>query len=231
MIIYELTGSEKNPAYQALEISNGDRQFSFLCSIVEAALAVGRPFLSQHIIKALNFQAITCLHTSAGEYRPCQVEVGDYRPPAYHRVDALMEDFVNSVNRNWTETDPLLLCAFVLWRLNQIHPFINGNGRTARAAAYFVLCVKVGGWLPGKTILPALISKNRPEYVEALKQADASNDLTALHLLLERLLKEQIATAANTAGPSGESVQPATPPEANDPPIAGDHADAGDQPK
>ena len=53
------------------------------------------------MIKAINYHAIACLHTDAGEYRPCPVEVGDYRPPEHYRVDALMDDFVNIVNRRW----------------------------------------------------------------------------------------------------------------------------------
>ena len=67
--------------------------------IVLASLAVNKTFLSQQLIKALNFQAIACLHTNAGEYRPWLVEVGDYKPPQHFRVPDLMEDFVNTVNR------------------------------------------------------------------------------------------------------------------------------------
>ena len=108
-----------------------------------------------------------------------------------------MEDFVNYVNRSWSETDPLVLASFVLWRLNYIHPFINGNGRTARAACYFVLCLHIGQLLPGKTILPELIKRERPKYVDALRAADQSFvagnlDLGALHALLSDLIYEQI---------------------------------------
>lgn len=193
MILFELLGKENDPIYQELEIANGNRQYDFLRSAVVAALSVGRPFLSQHVLKALNFQAITCLHTNAGEYRPCPVTVGDYHPPEHYRVAALMDDFVNTVNRMWDSegTDPVGLATLVLWRLNQIHPFINGNGRTARAACYFVLCLKAGGWLPGETILPELLRQNRNEYVLALKTAD-QGDLTILHALISKLLSEQL---------------------------------------
>lgn len=150
VIVFNLTASENHPVYQELEIANGNRQYDFLRSIVTTAAALGRPFLSQHVIKALNFHAITCLHQSAGEYRPCLVQVGNHTPPEHYRVDALMEDFVNLVNRMWSEADPVVLAAFVLWQLNYIHPFINGNGRTARAACYFVLCLRLGRWLPGQ---------------------------------------------------------------------------------
>jgi Fic family protein len=198
VILFELTNSEDHQIYQSLEQSNGSRQYDFLRSIVSASIAMGRAFLSSHIIKALNFHAITCLHTNAGEYRPCPVVVGNYRPPDHYRVQALMDDFVNYVNRMWEAADPVALAAFVLWKLNHIHPFINGNGRTARATSYFVLCVKAGGWLPGTTILPELIRREREQYVAALRHADQSLqtgtlDLSKLHELLSKLLEEQLA--------------------------------------
>ena len=128
---------------------------------------------------------------------------------------ALMDDYVNTVNRRWEVTDTVALATFVLWRLNHIHPFINGNGRTARAACYFVLCVKSGGWLRGNTILPELLRQHHAEYVAALKKADASLregklDLSELHALVSRLLETQLADvkiepepAANNPSNSG----------------------------
>ncbi len=200
MILFELVGDEGDPAYQALEVANGNRQYDFLRSVVEAALAVDRPFLSQHVIKALNFQAITCLHTNPGDYRPCEVTVGSYEPPQYYRVPALMDDFVNVVNRIWEKSDPVVLGAFVLWRLNHIHPFVNGNGRTARAACYFTICLAAKGWLSGTVILPELIRRERSDYIAALRHADESAargtvDLAPLHALLVRLLSEQLASS------------------------------------
>jgi Fic family protein len=100
-----------------------------------------------------------------------------------------MDDFVNMVNRNWDTTDAVFLATFVLWRLNNIHPFINGNGRTARAACYFVLCLKAGALLPGETILPELIKLNREEHVVALQRAHdtfaqtGNPDLQPLHAI------------------------------------------------
>lgn len=201
MILYELTGTEDDDTYRTLEYFNTDRQLHFLESMVTVALRTQRPFLSQALIKALNYHAIACLHVNAGEYRPCEVKVGSYEPPAHYRVKALMDDFVNLVNRYWENEDPALLSAFVLWQLNVIHPFINGNGRTARACCYFVLCVKSGGWISGKTILPELLRQHREEYVSALQYADnaaiqkTSNQeaLKPLCELIRKLLDIQIA--------------------------------------
>ncbi|GLS88269.1 hypothetical protein GCM10010873_32430 [Cypionkella aquatica] len=207
MILYDLNNSEASEPYQALAISNGDRQFSFLQSIVNAALSTNQLFLSQSILKALNFHAIACLHTNAGEYRPCPVYVhnGDGNPenifhtPEHFRVSALMDNFINLINSTWSQVDPVTIGAFILWKLCAIHPFINGNGRTARAACYFAICVKAGGWLPGDVILPTLL-KRSAEYIPALKAADASHkagalDLTQLQTLIGKLLNEQIASA------------------------------------
>jgi Fic family protein len=131
MILYELFRGENNPIYQALEVENGNRQYAFMRSLIEVAIATNRAFISQHVIKMFNFHAIACLHTNAGEYRPCQVSVGDHTPPSYWQIAALMEDFTNEVNKHWDITDPVYLASFVYWRINYIHPFINGNGRTA----------------------------------------------------------------------------------------------------
>ncbi|HOB93805.1 MAG TPA: Fic family protein [Aquabacterium sp.] len=228
MILFEICArNEAHPVYQQFEAANGARQYDFLRTLVEACLATGKPFLSAHIIKALNFQAITCLHTNAGEYRPCQVHVGNpadpatlYVPPADYLVDSYMDDFVNTTNREWEKADPLTLGAFVLWRLNHIHPFINGNGRSARAASYFVICLKLQGWLPGTTILPELLRQNRTEYVAVLKAADASYnagslDLAPLRNLIERLLIQQVSSATPpiAAAPQGaQGTPPANPP-------------------
>lgn len=240
MILFELcAGSEQHPSYQSLEVSNGARQYDFLRSVVVVGLELQRQFLSTHIIKALNFHAITCLHTNAGEYRPCPVKVGDYHPPEHYRVDALMDDFVNEVNRAWEKADPVALASFVLWRLNHIHPFINGNGRSARAASYFVLCLKAGQWLPGTTILPELLRQERDRYVVALKAIDASvqsgaPDFGPLHALMTELLGKQLAGATQPpqAAPDAETgvqapqaadnaIEPPEAPSADqDPPVA-----------
>jgi fido (protein-threonine AMPylation protein) len=219
VIVFELVQTENHPVYQSLQVSNGNRQYDFLRSIIEASIQMQKIFLSQNIIKAFNFHAITCLHPYAGDYRPCPVTVGAHRPPEFYRVPALMDDFVNTVNRSWDSTDPVVLATYVLWRINNIHPFINGNGRTARAAAYFVMCLKSGGLLPGTVILPDLIRQNHAAYCAALQVAHDSFakgalDLTLLHALVSQLIAQQLQTAA-TNQPQAAPPPPAPPPPAS----------------
>ena len=202
MILSELVGySESHPAYQKLKDSNLNRQYDFLEAIVTAALAVKRPMISTAIIKALNYHAIACLHINAGEYRPGLVTVNGYEPPQHYQVPELMNAFINEVNRYWDSTHYLVLSAYCLWRLNNIHPFVNGNGRTARALCYFVVCVKLEVWLHGKPILPELIHRDRTEYVTLLKDLDKAStrneatfykQLEVLGAFIERLLRNQL---------------------------------------
>lgn len=205
MILYELFEDEQHPAYRALSADNLSRQYDFLRSIVNAAVTIDRPMISTAIITALNAHAISCLHVNAGEYRPCPVTVGTHHPPEHYRVPELMNAFINEVNRSWETTDTLTMAAYCLWRLNYLHPFINGNGRTARVLCYFVVCVKSGGWLRGEPILPELIRQERDEYVELLKYADAafkgksSDFLDDLRAFIRRLLDQQIRSVPDNA--------------------------------
>jgi len=82
-------------------------------------------------------------------------------------------------------------------RLNWIHPFIEGNGRTARATCYYLLCVRSGALLPGRRILPERIRDNRDGYEAALKAADRAwedghLDFTEMEDYLAKLLIAQL---------------------------------------
>ena len=90
------------------------------------------------------------------------------------------------------------MAAFALWKLNWIHPFVEGNGRTARAACYYLLCMKAGGLLPGSKIVPERIRENRNRYCDALEAADHAwdqglYDVSLLADFLQELLIAQLS--------------------------------------
>ena len=100
------------------------------------------------------------------------------------------------VHANWDNT-PVHLASYVMWRVNWIHPFFGGNGRTARAASYPVLCARLGFVLPGSTTIPELIIENRDPYLQALQAADAAweagkLDLSGMQDLMSELLARQL---------------------------------------
>ena len=218
MYLFDLCGTEADKRYQSLAISNGDRQFQFLEAIIDTALISGHCFLSHAILKALNFHAIACLHTHAGEYRPCEVQVKDeageikMNGVQQFRVQAAMDQFLNLSNSLWNVVDPVQLAALVLWQICRIHPFVNGNGRTARAACYYVLCVRSGGRLPGTTFLPTLL-KASPDYLPSLRATDASADagsldLSHLHKLITDMLAAQMASSNQVVSSNREDEAP-----------------------
>lgn len=80
------------------------------------------------------------------------------------------------------------------------NPFVEGNGRTARAAYYYLICMKQGRLLGGKKIVPERIREDREPYYAALKSADESweagdFDLSELSSYLQRLLIGQLSEA------------------------------------
>jgi Fic family protein len=198
VLVHGLVSEEGGSAYRRLEAENLGRQYSFLRSAVRASLAMDAPVLSLELVRALHYHAMTCLHPGAGQYRTDQVEVGDgFSPPAHPQVPALMEMFAIQTNRLWDRLDPVALAAFVLWRLNNIHPFTEGNGRAARAACWFALCVKAGGWIGGDPTLPELIRAQRGDYLTSLRQVDESAwagalDITPMQAFLSGLLDRQL---------------------------------------
>ena len=199
MNLYELDGSENHPVYQEMMTSNYARHYDFLFSVIQSAMTSNRTWLSESIIKALNHHAIVALHDQAGQYRTVEVEVRDngvptYTPPESYRVRSLMEDFVNDVNWHWQSVPAVKLAAYAMWRVNSIHPFVNGNGRTARAVCYFILCLRAGFLLPGKTIMPELMRQEplRAACVSALQVADQGHSLTALENLIMKAVTAQV---------------------------------------
>ncbi len=161
------------------------------------------------IIKELHRIAMQGIYSCAGEFRlpprkrdkrHSSVKIAGtlHRPPEDEYVEGLIERMCERVNdaRDW---GALKATAYLLWRICWIHPFYGGNGRTARAAAYLALCVRLKALLPGQQSIAAFISQYRDEVIAALKDADAAwangvEDVTQLESLLDRLLRMQLAT-------------------------------------
>jgi Fic family protein len=87
-----------------------------------------------------------------------------------------MDRFVSTIQEKWYVWTATELAAYGLWRLNWIHPFVEGNGRTARAVCYFLLCVRSKALLNGRKIVPERIREHRAGYEAALVAADRAWD-------------------------------------------------------
>ena len=142
----------------------------------------------------------------AGTYRPGPVEIGDsaHLPPAAHLVTEYVEDLCDYINDEWSNS-ALHLSAYVMWRLNWIHPFADGNGRTSRIISFYILCVRSGYIVPGTPTIPDQIVGDRTPYFKALEAADlawrsGALDVGEMEILLERLLATQLSSYFRSAG-------------------------------
>lgn len=97
------------------------------------------------------------------------------------------------MNDNW-DLSPVHLAAYLMWRINWVHPFSDGNGRTARALSYAVLCIRLGYRLPGAKTIPEQIAANKFPYYEALEDADKADKNGRIDVnTLETLLSDKLA--------------------------------------
>ncbi|MGB3245394.1 MAG: Fic family protein [Sulfitobacter sp.] len=157
-----------------LEAANALRQTERVRQLI-LDVVDGKPFkLRPSVLLDLNRCAIEGLDAYAGVWRPAGIGIGASKhvPPGGHLVPELVEHLCDYINENWKTHSAVHLSSFVMWRLNWIHPFTEGNGRTSRAASYLVLCAKSGTLLPGTETIPEQIVANRTPYYDALEQAD-----------------------------------------------------------
>jgi Fic family protein len=189
------------------EARNGLRQYDAAVGAIQAALERGSFKLRPSLVLGLQREALAGISSYAGNYRPGGVSIqgSEHEPVGAHLVPELVEDMCDYVNDHWSESTPIHLAAYVMWRLNWIHPFADGNGRTSRMASYVVLSIRAGALLPGTPTIPDQIVDNREPYFAALDAADsafkdARIDVTKMEDLLASLLANQLAEFYKSVG-------------------------------
>jgi Fic family protein len=185
--------------YAKIQERNLLRQCDLLTNCIEIGLKKGIEAFDKYTLWALNYAAVSNISQFGGRYREEPIYVGNHTPPHFKDVPNLMDRFFSVVHENWDiQLHPTALAAYALWRLNWIHPFVEGNGRTARAACYYLLCLKHGQLLPGIKIVPERIREDRKPYYAALKSADVAwdqghLDVSDLTVYLGGLLTQQLS--------------------------------------
>ncbi|MGQ7793499.1 Fic family protein [Faunimonas sp. B44] len=167
---------ENQQLYDRVQEQNLNRQYELLTNCIEIGLLKGAVAFDKYLLWALNHVAVANISQFGGRFRREPIYVGQHKPPHFNDIDDWMDRFISTVQENWYVWSPTELAAYGLWRLNWIHPFIEGNGRTARAASYYLLCVRSGALLHGRKIIPERIRDTRDDYEKALMAADSAWD-------------------------------------------------------
>lgn len=97
-----------------------------------------------------------------------------HTPPSHYDVNDLMRGLFEDINKNVDRYDELIKIALMHHRFVWIHPFSNGNGRTARLLTYAMLC-KESYIEPNIFRLfnpTAIFAGNRNKYYDMLQLAD-----------------------------------------------------------
>ena len=146
IIKFSSSSKYKNKTTSIQEIFNLKNLYEILNDHTE-----DKTIITESIIK--NFHSIIinnidCTDNTQSSYRNIRVYVGDerhggiYKPPVIlEDIKNLMVKFTDFINSNsMLETDPLLRASYAHYYLAMIHPFGDGNGRTARFIESWLLC-------------------------------------------------------------------------------------------
>lgn len=97
-----------------------------------------------------------------------------YMPPEAPDVPALMKDMVKWINSEDTELPCPIISAVAHYQFVTIHPYYDGNGRTARLLATLIL--HRGGYdLKGLYSLEEYYARDLPAYYNALSRGGSHN--------------------------------------------------------
>ena len=126
-------------------------------------------------------------HADPGNYRKVQNCVVNsqtkevvYTPPPPFDVPILMKEFVDWVNQS-EDISPILLAGIVQFQFVHIHPFIDGNGRTARLLSTLIL-YKTGYDFKRLFTISEYYDRDRPAYYDAI-QSVRNNKMDMTHWL------------------------------------------------
>ena len=97
-----------------------------------------------------------------------------HTPPSYTEIPEFIDElcnFANNDNQN-VFMHPIVKAVMIHFMLAYVHPFTDGNGRTARALFYWYM-LKKGYWLTEYLSISQIIYKSKSSYEKAYLYAEA----------------------------------------------------------
>jgi Fic family protein len=115
-----------------------------------------------------------------------------YTPPPPPEVPHLMRNFVEWLNRV-KDISPIIIAGIAQFQFVHVHPFLDGNGRTARLLSTLIL-YKTGYDFKRLFTISEYYDKDRPSYYKAIESVRQNNmDMTYwLEYFLEGLRSQMI---------------------------------------
>jgi Fic family protein len=149
-----------------LEAKNHNEAIHYLYDLIEFKK---RQTISEQLIKSLQQLIIKDIEDhEAGKYRDGNVMItgSSHKPPDAYQVPMLMNDFIDWIKKkNKSKMHVVQLAAQAHHKLVNIHPFADGNGRTARLFMNLLL-------LQNGYPMVIILKNDRQKYYRALEKAD-----------------------------------------------------------
>ena len=161
------------------EVTNNQKAYRLIKSRLEQGAA-----LDEELIKDVH-QVVMENIIEGGLYRSYNVRItgADFTPPDWTEVRTAMKWFMADFESKKFDLNPIELAAFIHAEFVRIHPFQDGNGRTARLLLNFML-MKAG-------YQPVIVeAKDRPIYYESLNEYAVTDNLDSFYSFI--LDKEKI---------------------------------------
>ncbi|MFC0299090.1 Fic family protein [Geobacillus jurassicus] len=153
-------------------------------------LVANKEHLTEHVLKQVHYLVLKSIdNENAGKYRTYNVRISGsaYTPPHFLHI----QDEINRLF-SWYETNqhalhPIELAARFHFQLVYIHPFADGNGRTARLMMNFILMQH--GYPPA---IVKASPEQRQQYYEALEEASVKGEVTPFIQLIAACVEESL---------------------------------------
>lgn len=148
-----------------LEAKNHHEALHFLFELIEHGK---KHTVSERLIRSLQQLVVKDLEDNeAGKYRQSNVMItgSKHKPPPAYQVPQLMQEMMEWIKKNINKLHPVELASLAHHKLVHIHPFNDGNGRTARLFMNFILMQR--GYP-----LVAILKNDRKKYYRVLEKAD-----------------------------------------------------------
>ena len=166
LVIEEGITIKGKPLREHFEAINHQKAFEFLEGIVNKKIQI-----TEEVIKDIHRIILSGIDDMyAGRYRNTNVRIlGAIKsPPRFEKVHAKMKEHVDYIKTNPEKLNVVELAALVHYKLVEIHPFTDGNGRTTRLLTNLFL-MRHG--YPVTMVLKV----DRKKYYDRLKEADKGN--------------------------------------------------------
>ena len=115
-----------------------------------------------------------------------------HTPPSYTEIDSILQDVFTFANEDNPKRfiHPIVKGIILHFMIAWIHPFVDGNGRTARSLVYWYL-LKKGYWLSEYLSISRIIYKNKKRYERMFLYTEADDkDMTYFILYNLQVMKK-----------------------------------------